>query len=130
MNISLKMAGLGAMVFATLLAGADANASGAVRPSELAALSAEAPAMTLPDVTIDRNLTPYDSGQGPKVSGHHFIPYTHYQVPPGYDSMAAMHPYTSGLGVCTEGATPAQGCHHPTGTPIPPSHYERAPFNQ
>ncbi len=59
------------------------------------------------------------------MSRHHFIPYTHYQVPPGYDSMVAMHPYTSGTGVCTEGAAPAQGCHHPTGTPIPPSHYER-----
>ncbi len=58
MNISLKMAGLGAMVFATLLAGANANASGAVRPSELATMSAEAPAITLPDVTIDLNCGP------------------------------------------------------------------------
>ena len=54
----------------------------------------------------------------------------HYQVPAGYDSDVTMHPYTSGIGPCTEGASPSQGCHHPTGTPIPPSHYERPPFNQ
>jgi hypothetical protein len=54
----------------------------------------------------------------------------HYKVPVGYDSDVAMHPYTSGLGPCTEGATPSQGCRHSTGTPIPPSHYEQAPFNR
>lgn len=54
----------------------------------------------------------------------------HFTVPAGYDADAALHPYTSGLGPCPEGASPAQGCRHPTGNPIPPSRYERAPFNR
>lgn len=52
----------------------------------------------------------------------------HYRVPAGYDANVAMHPYTSGLGPCTEGAVPSQGCHNATSHPIPPSHYERPPF--
>ena len=54
----------------------------------------------------------------------------HYRVPAGYDADVALHPYTSGLGPCPQGATPSQGCHHPTGHPIPPSHYDRPPFDQ
>jgi|SRR5579863_636045 len=54
----------------------------------------------------------------------------HWTVPAGYDSDVAMHPYTSGLGPCTEGASPSQGCHHSTGNPLPPSRYDRPPFNQ
>jgi len=52
-----------------------------------------------------------------------YVPSTHFQVPPGYDADVSMHPYTSGLGPCTEGASPSQGCHHDTGHPIQPSHY-------
>lgn len=72
-----------------------------------------APATTLPEVVVP--------GHGPSP---------HYRVPAGYDADVALHPYTSGLGPCTEGATPSQGCHHDTGHPIPPSHYERPPFNR
>jgi hypothetical protein len=54
----------------------------------------------------------------------------HWTVPAGYDSDVAMHPYTSGIGPCTEGAAPSEGCHHPTGNPISPSRYERPPFNR
>ncbi|MBV8777127.1 MAG: hypothetical protein JO258_08020 [Alphaproteobacteria bacterium] len=82
-------------------------------PSALAPPAA-APATTLPDAAI--------RGDGP--GGHH------YRVPAGYDSDPALHPYTSGLGPCTEGAEPSQGCTHPTGKPIPPSHYEKPPFNR
>jgi hypothetical protein len=66
---------------------------------------------TLPDVIVHQN------------TGH-------WTVPAGYDSDVAMHPYTSGIGPCTEGAAPSQGCHHSTGNPISPSRYERPPFNR
>jgi hypothetical protein len=131
--ISRKVAGLGAAIFASVLAIATANAS--VTHQELVALSggANSVSATLPDVTISPPApfaSFYDTGHSPKVGSEHYIPASHYTVPPGYDAMVAMHPYTSGFGVCTEGASPAQGCHHPTGTPIPPSHYERMPFMQ
>lgn len=71
--------------------------------------------VVLPYVTIQ--------GQGGSNPGH-------YQVPAGYDSDVTLHPYTSGLGPCTEGAQPSQGCRHPTGRPIPPSHYEQPPFTR
>jgi hypothetical protein len=54
----------------------------------------------------------------------------HYQVPAGYDADVAMHPYSSGLGPCPDNAQPAQGCHHPESTPIPPSRYDRPPFTR
>lgn len=54
----------------------------------------------------------------------------HYRVPVGYDADVAMHPYTSNIGPCPEGAAPSQGCSHPTGTPIQPSHYDHAPFTR
>jgi len=59
----------------------------------------------------------------PPVNVLGYVPSTHFQVPPGYDADVSMHPYTSGIGPCTEGAMPSQGCHHDTGKPIPPSHY-------
>jgi hypothetical protein len=71
--------------------------------------------MTLPDVNVQ-------SRPGPNPG--------HYRVPAGYDADVALHPYTSGIGPCTEGAVPDQGCRHPAKTPIPPSHYEQPPFNQ
>jgi hypothetical protein len=131
--ISSKVAGWGAAIALSVFAVATAHAS--LTHQELVELTggANAPAVTLPDVTINPTAPSasfYDTGHSPKVSSEHFIPTSHYQVPPGYDSMVAMHPYTSGYGVCTEGASPAQGCHHSTGTPIPPSRYERAPFMQ
>lgn len=134
MNISPKVAGLGAAIFASVLAVATANAS--ITHQELVALTgaANSPAVTLPDVTVSpapQFRWQYDQNMpGPRASSEHRNPASHYQVPPGYDRMVAMHPYTSGYGVCTEGASPSQGCHHPTGTPIPPSHYERMPFMQ
>lgn len=53
-----------------------------------------------------------------------------YRVPAGYDGDVALHPYTSGLGPCAEGAVSSQGCHNATSHPIPPSHYERPPFTR
>lgn len=54
----------------------------------------------------------------------------HYRVPAGYDADVALHPYTSGLGPCTQNAVPDQGCHHAQSHPIPPSHYDRPPFTR
>jgi len=54
----------------------------------------------------------------------------HYRVPAGYDADVALHPYTSGVGPCTEGASPSQGCHQETSHPIAPSHYEHPPFTR
>jgi hypothetical protein len=130
--ISPKIATLGAALFASALMVATANAS--TTHQELVELSGGAPAVTLPDVTVGpatpSGASVYDTGHGVKTSSEHFIAPSHYQVPPGYDRMVAMHPYTSGVAVCTEGAAPAQGCHHDTGHPIPPSRYERMPFMQ
>jgi hypothetical protein len=53
----------------------------------------------------------------------------HYKVPPGYDADGSLHPYTSGIGPCPEGASPSTGCTHPS-TLIAPSSYERPPFNR
>jgi hypothetical protein len=61
--------------------------------------------------------------QLPSVNVLGYVPPTHFQAPPGYDTDVSMHPYTSGIGPCPEGASPSQGCHHDTGHPIPPSHY-------
>jgi hypothetical protein len=72
-----------------------------------------------------RYYDPYTSGLGPRPSSLNNIRYVHYEAPPGYDANTAMHPYTSGMGPCTEGASPSQGCHHSTGTPIATSHYNR-----
>ena len=95
------------------------------------------PKAALPDVVIHpgemeyRYYTPDVPGHGPKPGGGvGNIPARHFKVPAGYDDATWLHPYTSGLGPCTEGAAPAQGCRHPTGTPIAPSHYQRPPFNQ
>jgi hypothetical protein len=134
MNISPKLAGLGAAIFASVLAVAAANASMTHR--EVVALTGEAPAApvtTLPQVNISPaplSGSLYDTGHSVKTSSEHYIPPFHYQVPPGYDTMVAMHPYTGGFGPCTVNASPSQGCSHPTGTPIPPSHYEPPLFNQ
>lgn len=81
---------------------------------QIAQSAGVAAAVTLPGVTV---IAPRKGGE-------------HYTVPAGYDSNPWLHPYTSGLGPCAEGAQPSQGCHHDTGNPIPPSRYEQAPFNQ
>jgi len=104
MHIFGKSVVLGAAIFAAVAVSAKAD--------EQVAQGAAAAAATLPEVVVH-----------PRNPGH-------YRVPAGYDSNVALHPYTSGLGPCPEGANPSQGCHHPTGNPIPPSHYEQAPFNQ
>ncbi|HEY1795903.1 MAG TPA: hypothetical protein VGG57_07270 [Stellaceae bacterium] len=132
--ISSTAAGLGAALVASMLTFTAANAS--TTHQELVALTGGANngAVTLPEVTISpaapSGVSLYDTGHSPKVSSEHYIQPSHYQVPAGYDGMVAMHPYTSGMGVCTEAASPAQGCSHPTGTPIPASHYDRVPFDQ
>jgi hypothetical protein len=50
-----------------------------------------------------------------------------FRVWPGYDSDVALHPYTSNMGPCPEGAN-GGGCGPTHGEIISPSHYERAPF--
>jgi len=80
-------------------------------------------AATPPQISALPSSTPVPVIQLPPVNVPGYVPSTHYQVPPGYDADVAMHPYTSGLGPCTEGASPSQGCHHDTGKPISPSHY-------
>ena len=100
---------LGAVIFTAVGATILAKPAAAADP---ATASPQVAAATLPEVVVR-----------PNFPGH-------YTVPTGYDSNVWLHPYTSGLGPCTEGASPSQGCHHDTGHPILPSHYERAPFNQ
>ena len=63
---------------------------------------------------------------GPDVAIH--AKNYHYVVPPGYDADVALHPYTSGLGPCTEGAVPSTGCRHPK-VLIQPSNYDQPPFD-
>lgn len=132
--ISQKVAVVGAAIFASMLAVSAADASTTHQEISILTGGAPASAVTLPEVTISPAAPSggslYDTGHSAKTSSEHYIAPFHYKVPIGYDSMVAMHPYTSGVNVCTEGASPSQGCHHPTGNPIPPSHYERAPFNQ
>lgn len=106
-------------------AGAQTQIS-ALPPSTPAAV----PVLQLPPVNVypptDQRspyYDPYTSGLGPRPSSLNNIPFTHFEVPSGYDADVTMHPYTSGLGPCTEGASPSQGCHHDTGAPIRPSHY-------
>ena len=72
---------------------------------------AAVPVLQLPPVTVyapsEQEVTvldPYTSGLGPRPSSLNNIPYTHFEVPPGYDADVTMHPYTSGIGPCTEGA--------------------------
>ena len=122
----MRTFGKAAMLSAAFLIGAAITAN-----AELASNS-----LALPEIVVHPNpqqgwyYDPYTSGRAQRPSSLHHIPFQHYKVPAGYDAAVAMHPYTSGLGPCTEGASPAQGCRHPTGDPIPPSHYERPPFNQ
>jgi hypothetical protein len=80
-----------------------------------AAAVANAQTTILPDVVVRGGPTPNPG---------------HYRVPAGYDADVALHPYTSGIGPCTEGASPSQGCHHATGNPIAPSHYEQPAFTR
>jgi hypothetical protein len=130
-NILGKSAVLGAIAFTAFLSSANAD-------EQVAQTAGAAAAVTLPEVIVHPNhendpryYDPYVGSQhGPRASSEQNIPAGHYKVPVGYDSNVSMHPYTSLIGPCPEGATPSQGCRHPTGTPITPSHYERAPFNQ
>ncbi|MGA8398649.1 MAG: hypothetical protein WB697_02085 [Stellaceae bacterium] len=108
MRIAIKSAALGVLMSTVGIAGALAQT---VYPPPY---RAPAEVTTLPDIVVP----------GRAVTA------PHYRVPAGYDADVALHPYTSGLGPCTEGAVPSQGCHHPTGHPIPPSHYNRPPFTR
>ena len=101
-------------------------------PKQIAQTPAAA-ALKLPQVVVHPDswyYDPYVGGRGQKASSMDHIKSEHFVVPTGYDADVTMHPYTSLLGPCPEGANPSQGCRHPTGTPITPSHYERPPFNQ
>jgi len=137
MSISLKSASLGVAMLAAVVTVANASADAAEPMQQVAQTAgAAAGAVTLPEVVVHPSpqpgwyYDPYTSGRAQRPSSLNHVPFQHYKVPIGYDAAVAMHPYTSGFGPCTEGANPAQGCRHPTGNPIPPSHYERAPFNR
>jgi hypothetical protein len=107
-HIAIKSAALGMLMSTVGIAGAMAQT---VYPSPYRAPAAMA---TFPDIVVP--------GRG--------VTAPHYRVPAGYDADVALHPYTSGLGPCTQNAAPDQGCHHPESQPIPPSHYERPPFTR
>jgi hypothetical protein len=57
----------------------------------------------------------------PRVSSHSTATTEHYQVPPDFDSDAALHPYTSLLGPCPQGGPGKVACSDM----ISPSHYNR-----
>lgn len=136
MSISLKSASLGAAVLATIATVANAPALAADPMQQVAQAPRAVGAVMLPPVVVHPQPPaswyddPYTSGRTERSSSLNHRQFYHYKVPVGYDSNVAMHPYTSGFGPCTEGASPAQGCRHPTSNPMPPSHYERPPFNQ
>jgi hypothetical protein len=139
MSISLKSASVAAAMLAAIAIAPNASAGTGTPPGQVAQTAAAvAGAVTLPEVVVhprprpqpDWYYDPYVSGRAQRPSSLNNIPYQHFKVPVGYDSNMTMHPYTSGFGPCTMGASPSQGCHHPTGDPIPPSHYEQPPFNQ
>jgi hypothetical protein len=122
-----KSAALATVLLAAV--GANANADEQVAGASITAGAA----VTLPEVVVhppQDYYDPYTSGRSQHASSLNHIVAPHFKVPVGYDADVTMHPYTSLLGPCTEGNQPAQGCRHPTGTPITPSHYERPPFNQ
>ena len=108
----IKSAALGAAILTVGALAANADPAGrtdtATAQTQISALppSGSTPVIQLPPVIVPG-----------------YVPPTHFQVPPGYDADVSLHPYTSGIGPCTEGASPSQGCHNYTGTPIPPSHY-------
>jgi|SRR6202041_1262880 hypothetical protein len=128
---------VGAVIFTALVTAAHADpvsqSNIPVATPQIAQMTA--PSVKLPPVVVHPvpqswNYDPYTDGHGPRPSSMNSRKAEHYKVPVGYDSNVAMHPYTSGIGPCAEGAAPSQGCSHPTGKPIPASSYERPPFNQ
>ena len=93
---------LGAAFLIGLAFPANAGQSRTAAPeTEVAALPPTVPATVLPPVVVS-------------------APKHDYHVPPGFDVDVALHPYTSGLGPCPEGAL---GSGWKTGI-IKPSHYE------
>lgn len=133
MNISYAAVGFAAMMIAVTISVATADAINQPQQIAQAGGAAAAAAIILPEIVVhpdNWSYNPYTNGRGQKASSLNRVPSEHFVVPTGYDADVTMHPYTSGLGPCTEGASPSQGCRNATGKPIPPSHYERPPFNQ
>jgi hypothetical protein len=136
MNISLKSTGLAAAMLAAIAITPNARADNGAPPGQVTQTAATvAGTVTLPEVVVHPRpqawyYDPYTSGRAQRPSSLNHIPFHHFKVPVGYDSDMTMHPYTSGFGPCTEGASPSQGCRHPTGHPVMPSLYERLPLNQ
>jgi hypothetical protein len=138
MSMLLKSMAIGGSVFAiTVTAANAASILGGADPATQQLAAQPSGILALPEIFISpapnqdpRYYDPYTSGHSQHASSLNNLRVPHYKVPVGYDSMMAMHPYTSLIGPCTEGATPSQGCRHASGAPIQPSHYERPPFNQ
>jgi hypothetical protein len=125
-----------AVIAASAVTIGDANAAGQTQQvSQIAQAVSPPAAVTLPEVTVRRRpdpswyYDPYTSGHVQRPSSLNHIAFQHFKVPAGYDGNVAMHPYTSGLGPCTEhhdlGCGPSS-----RGWVIKPSHYEQFPFNQ
>jgi hypothetical protein len=124
-----------AAVIAVSVVAATGNANAAEQLQQISqAMSRPAP-VTLPQVVVRPRpdpswyYDPYTSGHAARPSSLNHIAFQHFKVPAGYDSNVAMHPYTSGMGPCTEhhdlGCGPSS-----RGWVIKPSQYERPPFNQ
>jgi hypothetical protein len=129
---------LAAAVIAASAAAATGDANAADQTQQISQISqAMSPpaVVALPQVVVRPRpdaswyYDPYTSGHVQRPSSLNHIPFQHFKVPAGYDADAAMHPYTSGLGPCTEhhdlGCGPSS-----RGWVIKPSHYEQSPFNQ
>jgi hypothetical protein len=120
MNIFWKPAVLSAAMLTGIAFGASADPG--TTTLQIAALpqgGATSAVVKRLDVSVDPpERHPYASGTGPanRVGSPHF------RVWAGYDADLALHPYTSNLGPC------AQGAGGSCAIVIPPSRYERPPF--
>jgi hypothetical protein len=126
---------LAAAVVVASAAAATGNANAADQTQQISQAMSPPAAVALPQVVVRPRpdpswyYNPYTSGHALRSSSLNHIAFQHFKVPAGYDADVAKHPYTSGLGPCTEhhdlGCGPSS-----RGYVIKPSHYEQAPFNQ
>jgi hypothetical protein len=126
---------LAAAAFAVSAAVAAGDAKAADQTQQALPSTMSPAAATLPEVVVRSRpdpswyYDPYTSGHAQRPSSLNHIAFQHFKVPVGYDANVTMHPYTSGMGPCTEhhdlGCGPSS-----RGWVIKPSQYERPPFNQ
>jgi hypothetical protein len=126
---------LAAAVIAVSAAAAAGKANAVDQTQQISQTMNPPAAATLPEVVVRPRpdpswyYDPYTSGHVQRPSSLNHVAFRHFKVPAGYDANVAMHPYTSGMGPCTEhhdlGCGPSS-----RGWVIKPSQYERPPFNQ